>query len=285
MTIKESCFLSSSTFATKNSECSSSKQEVVNEVQLGNYKRHVAEKHQIPPRTVLNWTKEACNPIPKKAKRYSPDFKQKVISEVGLGENYCKVARKYQIPSRTVWEWTIGIRKKAERYSPDFKQKVINEVCLGESQAYVAKKHQVPRAVVLGWTKGAPKIRIPKKAERYSPDFKRKVINEVCLGKSKAYVAKKYQVSPGTVLIWMKKAHLPVKPTPVIREPLEKETHPLEFKQKVVSEVCSGQHISQVCKNYNLYQSNLYIWLEQAYSPNFPYNSSAAWTDELNKTK
>ena len=80
---------------------------------------------------------------------------------------------------------------------------------------------------------------------------------------------------------WLRRARLSAKPTPVINESLEEEKYSLDFKQKVVSEVCSGQHVSQVCKNHNIGQNSLNIWLKKAYSPNFPYNSSEAWADEL----
>ena len=254
MTIKEICFLNSSTFATKNSEWYSStteyspvrryssifKQKVINEVQSGKTKTYVAKKYHISYPTILNWIEKAHEPIlgrtkPLEKKRYSLDFKQKVVNEVQLGNSKSRVAEKYSLSYQTLNNWT----KKA---------------CNLQS-----------------------KIKKPEKRKKYSPDFKRKIINEVCLGKSKTYIAEKYHISYPTILNWIEKAHEPILER---TKPLEKKRYSLDFKQKVVSEVCSGQHISQVCKNYNVCQSNLHIWLEQAYSPNFPYNSSAAWTAE-----
>ena len=226
-------------------------------------------------------------------RRYSSSFKQKVINEVQSGKTKTYVAEKYHICYKTIMNWiekahepTLERTKPLEKkkYHLDFKQKVVNEVQLGNCKSHVAEKYGLCYQTLSDWTKKAcnliPKIKKPEKRKKYSPDFKRKVVSEVCLGKRKSYVAEKYHICYRTLMDWIRRARLSAKPTPIVKEPLEKGKYPLEFKQKVVSEVCSGQHISQVCKNYNLCQSNLHIWLKQAYSPNFPYNSSAAWTDE-----
>lgn len=171
--------------------------------------------------------------------------------------------------------------KPVRKYSFRFKQKVINEVLLGKCKTHVAEKYHISYKTLAYWMEKAceptPETKKSPKTKRYPLDFKQKVVSEVRLGLCKAHAAEKYNLSYKTLVGWMRKACLPVEPIPETKE----EGYPLDFKQKVISEVCSGQHISQVCKSYNICQSNLNIWLKEAYSPNFPYNSSAAWIDEL----
>ena len=224
------------------------KQKVVNEVLLGKYKTHVAEKYHISYKTLEYWVKKACKPIPEtkkspKTKRYPLDFKQKVVSEVRLGKCKAHVAEKYDLCYQTIMDWT--------------------------------KKTSLPVEPI-------PKAKEPsKKRKIYSLDFKQKVVSEVRLGLCKTHAAEKYNLSYKTLVGWVRKACLPVEPIPETKESSKEEGYSLDFKQKVVSEVCLGRHISQVSKSYNICQSDLNIWLEKAYSPNFPYNSSAAWIDEL----
>lgn len=121
-----------------------------------------------------------------------------------------------------------------------------------------------------------------KQGKRYSLAFKQKAINEVHLGKRKGQVAKNYNICYWTLLDWIKKASQPNRVK--TKEHQEGRRYPLEFKQKIVTEICSGRRATEVCRSYRICQGSLNSWMKKAYAPNLPYNSSAAWRDsKLNK--
>ncbi|VHO02407.1 hypothetical protein [Candidatus Rhabdochlamydia sp. T3358] len=117
-----------------------------------------------------------------------------------------------------------------------------------------------------------------KQGKRYSIEFKQKVISEVYLSRYKNQVAKNHNICYRTLKNWMKKVSQPAESLSKTKEHhQEGRRYPLEFKQSVVSEICSGRRITEVSKNYNICQGTLRIWMKKAYALNLPYNSSAAW--------
>lgn len=74
------------------------------------------------------------------------------------------------------------------------------------------------------------------------------------------------------------KAPQPGEASHKIEEPfLTRKRYSLEFKQKAVSEICSGKRAFEVCRTYNICSASLQAWRRKAYAPNIPYNSSVAW--------
>jgi len=84
------------------------------------------------------------------------------------------------------------------------------------------------------------------------------------------------------------KASQPGEASHKIEEPfLTRKRYSLEFKQRAVSEICSGKRAFEVCKTYNICSVSLKTWRRKAYAPNIPYNSSVAWAKNsgLKKSK
>ena len=85
----------------------------------------------------------------------------------------------------------------------------------------------------------------------------------------------KQDISKKTVKVLIKKKPIPHE---ILAEKKESKKYTLEFKQKVVSEICSGKRMIQVCKSYGIPKRDVSGWIKKAYAPNLPYNSSKAWS-------
>ncbi|MDQ5955746.1 MAG: Transposase [Chlamydiota bacterium] len=101
----------------------------------------------------------------------------------------------------------------------------------------------------------------------------KKLTSEAC--SSQCINREKQDISKKTVKVLIKKKPIPHE---ILAEKKESKKYTLEFKQKVVSEICSGKRMIQVCKSYGIPKRDVSGWIKKAYAPNLPYNSSKAWS-------
>ena len=133
------------------------------------------------------------------------------------------------------------------KLSQDKIQSIADEYCKGSTSVELADKYDVSYSTILRYLRELDcKVRSAVKPTKYSQDTIKRIVDDYCKGSSSIELAKKYDISPNTILNYVRELGCEV------RSALSLAKYSEDTIKQIVDEYCKDLSSRELAKKYDV---------------------------------